>query len=443
MRTLMRLQGLSSTNDLRPHFLLLATIAALATVSCRWFTPTPPDPAAWSIDIRPLTAPAGTSSTEPQLTASGENVILAWVERAGATSTLKFAQRTDEGWSAPLTAASGADWFLSYADPPAVMRLSNGTLVAQWLQQTDPRLEAMDLKLSYSKDEGKTWAPALTPHHDGTKTQHAFASMFEMPGSTLGLVWLDGRESFIETDDPAGGSMTMWYGAFDGAWKQTADAAIDHKVCECCSTAAAATSDGVLTAFRDRSTGEIRNIAVSRLGTNSATSSGSGASNAAWTEPAAVHDDGWKTYSCPVNGPALSARGRQAAVAWFSAPGDEGHSFVAFSEDAGRTWGPPIRLDDAMSIGRVDVELLDDGSAVATWIEYAGGKSELRARLVTPNGIRSAPLSVAGVGEDAAAGLPRLARRGDELIFAWTESGAPNDAGDVPQRVRTAVASLP
>ena len=423
----MTLRRMSSLNDLRPHFLL---IAALSTAGCGWLTPDPPDPAAWAIDIRPLSSPAGTSSTGPQLTASGGEVILAWIERAGASSTLKFAQHTDAGWSAPLTAASGTDWFLSYADPPAVMRLSNGTLVAQWLQQIGP-IEAMDLKLSYSRDAGKTWSPPFTPHHDGTKTQHAFASMFEMPGSTLGLVWLDGRESFLETDDPAGGSMTMWYGAFDAAWKQTADAAIDRKVCECCSTAAAATPDGVLTAFRDRSNDEIRNIAVSRL------------ENSGWTEPATVHDDGWKTYSCPVNGPAISARGRQVAVAWFSAPADEGHSFIAFSEDAGRTWGPPIRLDDTMSIGRVDVELLDDASAVATWIEYAGGKGELRTRLVTPNGIRSAPLSVAGVGEDAAAGLPRLARRDDELIFAWTESGTPDAAGDVPQRVRTAVARLP
>jgi hypothetical protein len=310
------------------------------------------------------------------------------------------------------------------------MRLSNGTLVAQWEQQTQPLVEAMDLKLAYSSDEGKTWSAPFTPHHDGTMTQHAFASMFEMPGSTLGMVWLDGRESFIETDDPAGGSMTLRYAAFDGAWKQTADAAVDHKVCECCSTAAVVTADGILTAFRDRAAGEIRNIAVSRL------------EDAAWSEPATVHDDGWKTYACPVNGPALSARARQAAVVWFSAPGDEGHAFAAFSEDAGRTWGPPVRLDDAMSVGRVDVELRDDGSAVATWIEYVGGHSELRARLVTPNGLRSAPVAVAGVGEEAAAGLPRLAQMNDQLIFAWTESGTPGANGDVPQRVRTAVARL-
>jgi hypothetical protein len=255
--------------------------------------------------------------------------------------------------------------------------------------------------------------------------------MFETAGGGLGVVWLDGRESFLETDDPAGGAMTMWYGAYDTAWKQTVDAAIDHKVCECCSTAVAATADGVLAAFRDRSDMESRNIAVSRL------------ADTGWTEPATVHDDGWKTYACPVNGPALSARGQQAAAAWFSAPGDEGHAYIAFSNDGGRTWGTPIRLDEARSTGRVDVELLEDGSAVATWIEFAGGRSELRARLVVPDGRRSRPVPVAGVGEEAAAGLPRLARHGDDLIFAWTENGPANEAGEARQRVRTAIARLP
>jgi hypothetical protein len=175
--------------------LLFAAAAAFSAATCSWLEPTPPDPAAWSIDIQPLTTPAADQTSEPQLTASAGGAILAWVERAGTTNVLKFAQRTGSGWSAPVSAASGADWFLSYADPPAVMRLSNGTLVAQWLQQTDPRLEAMDLKLSYSKDEGRTWAPPFTPHHDGTRTQHAFASMFELPGSALGLVWLDGARA--------------------------------------------------------------------------------------------------------------------------------------------------------------------------------------------------------------------------------------------------------
>ena len=52
---------------------------------------------------------------------------------------------------------------------------------------------AYDVRLAYSKDEGRSWSPSFTPHTDGTRTEHGFASLFEMPGAGLRLVWLDGR----------------------------------------------------------------------------------------------------------------------------------------------------------------------------------------------------------------------------------------------------------
>jgi hypothetical protein len=389
------------------------------------------DAAEWTLDIRPVAAPAGSNSSEPQLTVSGAGVILSWIERAGATTTLKFAERTRSGWTAPVRVASGDDWFVSYADPPAVTRLSDRTLVAEWLQQIDPRLEATNLQLSYSTDEGRTWAAPFTPHHDGTTTQHAFASMFELPGRSLGLVWLDGRDSLIETDDPAGGSMTMRYAAFDQGWKQIADAAIDRRVCECCSTSAAMTADGVLTAYRDRSGAEIRDIAVSRL------------TDGKWSEPQVVHADNWKIAACPVNGPALSARGRDAAAVWFTAKGDVGQVYAAFSSDAGRSWGAPVRVDAASSLGRVDVELLEPGAAVVSWIEFADNRTQLHARRVEASGARSPAISVGGLTDDRTSGLPRMAWNGSELVFAWTER-APGAAGDdAPLHLRTAVAPLP
>ena len=67
-----------------------------------------------------------------------------------------------------------------------------------------------------------------------------------------------------------------------------------------------------------------------------------------------------------INGPAISARGKDVVVAWFTTKDDQGQSFAVFSKDGGRTWGAPIRLDDSTSTGKVDVELLDDGSAVAS-----------------------------------------------------------------------------
>ena len=156
-----------------------------------------------------------------------------------------------------------------------------------------------------------------------------------------------------------------------------------------------------------------------------------------WTEPKAVHADAWKITACPVNGPMLSARGRDVAVAWFTGQGDQPRAFVAFSKDAGRTFGSPIRLDDAGSLGRVDLELMADGSAVASWIEFADQRAQFRFRRVDPSGIKSPAVTVSGLAGGRASGYPRIGVSGNQIIFAWTES----DNGRA--HVQTAVARFP
>ena len=309
--------------------------------------------------------------------------------------------------------------------------MPDGTLVAQWLLTTDQVTEAYNLLLSYSKDNGKTWAPSFMPHHDGTKSQHGFASMVDMPGGGLGVVWLDGRNSEFLDNKPESGTMTLRFAAFDPNWKQTADAEVDRRVCECCSTTAVATPDGVLTGFRDRDEKEVRDMGVSRL------------ENGRWTPTTIISQDNWTIDLCPVNGPMLSARGRDVAAAWFTVKNDQGQAYAAFSNDAGRSWSAPVRLDDGGSLGRVDVEMLDDGSAIATWVEYAEGRSDFRVRRIDRSGARSAPITVAGVSGGRASGFPRVARRGDELVFSWTASAAPEGSEDGALQVYTAVATLP
>ena len=84
----------------------------------------------------------------PQLTVTGDHALVSWIETQGRTSLLKFAERTVSGWSEPRTAQSGDDWFTSWADVPSVIRLNDGTLVAQWLRTTDEHLEAYDVHLA-------------------------------------------------------------------------------------------------------------------------------------------------------------------------------------------------------------------------------------------------------------------------------------------------------
>lgn len=385
--------------------------------------------------VQALASPAGARSEAPQLTVSSRGVLLSWIEREGTQASLKFAERTSSGWSAVKTVASGDNWFVNWADVPSVVRLADGSLVGHWLQKSGSSTYAYDVRLARSTNDGRTWSPSVTPHHDGTQTEHGFASLFQVPGAGLGLVWLDGRQTAPagaaaqpEHDGHDGGAMTVRYAAFDGKWKQSADMPIDTRVCECCPTTAAVTTDGVIAAFRNRTEDEIRDIYVSRL------------ENGKWTEPKAVHNDNWKISGCPVNGPMLSARGRDVVIAWFTGKDDPGRVFVAFSKDAGRTFGAPIRVDDAGTVGRVDVELLPDGSAMATWIELVAGKTEFRARRVQSSGTKDAAMTIAALANNRTSGYPRLARHSDEFVFAWTEVVAGAPGARASTQVRTAVA---
>lgn len=404
--------------------LTAAGLAALAMSACA--RSDAQQSAGWIVRIERTESPAGPASAQPQITTSDRGAVLSWLETVASETTFKFSQLTPDGWSAPHTIVSGDNFFANWADVPSVIRLADGALVAHWLQKSGHDTYAYDVRLSRSTDEGLTWSPSFTPHHDGTKNEHGFASLFQAPGAGLGLVWLDGRamKPPAAGGDEGTGDMSLRSATFDRDLKPLAEDAIDLRVCECCPTAAAVTADGPIVAFRNRSPEEIRDIYVSRL------------VGGKWAEPAAVHNDGWQLNGCPVNGPALSARGRDVAIAWFTAPGDQGHTFVAFSQDAGKTFGAPIRVDEAGALGRVDVELLPDGSAVVSWIELADKRATFSIRRVERSGQRSAPITVAPLGANRSSGYPRMAREVDELLFAWTGS-------DNSLRVQTASAKLP
>jgi hypothetical protein len=259
----------------------------------------------------------------------------------------------------------------------------------------------------------------VTPHGDKVQTQHGFGSLFQAPGAGLGIVWLDGRAINPDTEE---GNMALRAAIFDVNGRQRPETVVDSRVCECCPLANAATSEGVIVAYRNRSANETRDIYVTRL------------VNGRWNTPVVVHNDGWKIEACPVNGPAISARGREVAVAWFTAPNDQGRTFVAFSHDGGRTFGAPVRVDEASSSGRVGVELLNDGSAAVTWVEFTQQRSQFSVRRIDASGSRGPVVQIAEAGGTR---IPRIAQHGDELLFAWTET-----VNNTP-RIRTARAAAP
>jgi hypothetical protein len=383
------------------------------------------------LPLQTIATPAAPNSAQPQLSVSKHGVLLSWIERSGDLATLKFSERTATGWSAAKTIASGRNWFVNWADVPSALRLPSGAIVAHWLQKSAASTYAYDVRLSYSTDDGTTWSPSFTPHHDGTPTEHGFASLFPIADG-FGLIWLDGREMAVAPkpgeggkgtghDDHGSGNMTVRYARFDRSFKQVEESQVDARVCECCPTTAAATSEGIIAAYRNRSDDEIRDNYVTRL------------VGGKWTTPQPVFSDNWKIAACPVNGPSLSARGTAVAMSWFTVKNEQGHAYAAFSQDSGKTFSAPIRIDDGGTLGRVDMELLPDGSALATWIEFADQRAQFRVRRIERNGTRSAPVTIAGIAGSRSSGYPRAAVANGEAIFAWTEAG---DGGAL--QVRTA-----
>ncbi|HEY0811088.1 MAG TPA: hypothetical protein VGD49_13055, partial [Longimicrobiales bacterium] len=192
------------------------------------------------------------------------------------------------------------------------------------------------------------------------------------------------------------------------------DVEIDPRACDCCQTSAAISSKGPVLVYRDRAANEVRDISIVRY------------SKGRWSEPRPVHRDNWVIPACPVNGPAVTARGKRVAVAWFTGANNAARVFVAFSDNAGDSFDDPIRVDDGNPAGRVDVQFIPDNSVLVSWLERTENKAEVKLRRVYTNGRSSASTTIATSSADRASGFPHMIWRGKDVVFAWTEPGRPS-----------------
>lgn len=368
-------------------------------------------------------SPAAAQSAEPNLVAGDDGrLYLSWIETKSKNEhTLRFSVWTGNGWSAAKTIARGKYWFVNWADFPSLAVLKNGTLAAHWLVRSGPGTYSYDVHVSISRDGGETWSAPVTPHRDGVQAEHGFVSIVPLSSSRFGLFWLDGREMSGEHGHGEG-DMTLRFTTLEADGQLGEERLVDGRVCECCQTSAVKTDSGdVLVVYRDRSETEVRDIGLARL------------SGDRFSKPAILHPDNWKIPGCPVNGPAISARGRVVAVAWYTMATDgAGHVRLAVSRDGGRSFETPISVDDGQPLGRVDTLILADGSVLVCWLENVEDESEIRVRHLRANGTIEKSISAAPTRRSRASGFPHVASAGNQVILAWT------DAED-PPRVRTAL----
>lgn len=308
-------------------------------------------------------------------------------------------------WSEALDIASSPAMLLNWADFPSVTILDDGSMAAHWLERSSDDGHAYDVLLAVSPDGGRTWSEPIRPHLDGTATEHGFVSLLPRAGG-FDVFWLDGRE--YATDGPHPGTQLRHARWTEG--RLGSETVLDDRVCDCCQTEAVETDSGALVVYRDRSSDEIRDIAVVRE------------EGGTWIAPATVGSDRWRIAACPVNGPAAAARGSSVAIAWHTRAGDEPRVLVAFSRDSGRTLGPPLRVDDGGAVGRVDLAWLDDDRVLVTWLADRRSGAGIMLRSVGPGGSLGPALEVAKASADRSSGFPRLAVLDGAAFVARTDT---------------------
>jgi len=362
-----------------------------------------------------IVSPAGQNSAEPNLISGADgNIYLSWIEKFDEKAMLKYSKWEQTKWSDSEIVAEGNDWFVNWADYPAMAVNQNGDMVAHYLQMSDTGSYTYDIKVVAKKSEAKKWSSPVKLHRDSVNAEHGFVSIVPQKDGKFLFAWLDGRNTV--SNDPAhaghqghgggGGPMTIRTAVLTTDLEISNEFELDNSVCDCCQTGAAITSNGPLIIYRDRSEAEIRDMSIVRL------------VDGVWTDPQTIYNDNWNIAGCPVNGPRVAALGNNVAIAWFTAAEGVPKVKLVYSNNAGETFGTPIQLDQGKPIGRVDVDMIDSETIFVSWME---GQDIVAAKIAT-NGEILKRYVLANSASSRNSGFPQMTLLGNKVMIAWTDS---------------------
>ncbi|MEM6770115.1 MAG: hypothetical protein AAF597_05980 [Bacteroidota bacterium] len=332
----------------------------------------------------------------------------------------------DEEWTEQWKITEGNDFFVNWADFPSARfyRDTNDSLAffAHWLAYSGKGTYDYDIMFSANA------RPDAKLHQDTVSAEHGFVSTAQLPEGGLQVTWLDGRytksggaagakEGTEEQGEHGhgGGAMTLRTKALS----DSTSVELDHRVCDCCNTATVATDSLVMVAYRDRSEHEIRDISyvIKRTGSPE------------WSTPKLVHADNWEIAGCPVNGPALAANGAgNIAIVWYTAPADRAQILFSRYEPDLNTWTSPTLLDNANPLGRVDLQLGEDGTAYVTALTATDRDDTANLTLWTIGQQHHNSPTDHGIYREVfaetssarSAGFPKIALHQDRLFWAIT-----------------------
>lgn len=356
----------------------------------------------------------------------GGRIYMSWFEGIEEDIyAIRYSTFYDGLWTTPFSVGISTNYFVNWADFPSIIGMNDKVVAAHWLRKIEGGPYAYNVDIVFPDETNRRWTAPVTPHLDGTPTEHGFVSMKPISENRVLAVWLDGRQTEGRGHDEYeefSKAMTLRSAEVSSDGTITRSRLIDAAVCDCCQTDMTAVNDGFLVVYRDRTEDEIRDISIAKYSNETGE----------WGEPKPVWNDGWEIRSCPVNGPRIVANGDFVAVAWYTMADDESRVNVSASYDGGETFGEPILIAGDESLGRVDLLLSDEGSLFVSHMVWGEPFARVVIRELRADGQLSAPIHVGTTDRSRSSGFPRMQLTDDNILIAWTQT-------DPHFRVRTAL----
>lgn len=399
----------------------------------------PGAPPMYLSDPRTL-AIAGADNGEATVAAEGARVVVTWAAATSGATDIYAAVSEDAGstFGTPVRVNDAPGDANVTGEQPPRAALHGNTLVVIWPSHLGG---SSHIRLARSSDGGRTFAPASTLNPEPLPGARGWASVAFGPDGLVHALWLDGRRagtSSMPHDHASDGAdhgampMPMHSAAkqalISATWSPgtaARETTVADDVCFCCKTALAVGPDGSLyAAYRNIYPNSVRDIAVARWAPGSTTPMAS----------QRVSQDEWHLEGCPDDGPALWVdSSNRLHVVWptsvDAASGRKG-LFYAFSDDAGKTFSPRIRIDDEHSDNAAHPQITGSPAGlVVAWDQLQSGETPRRVVFMRRITNEASPGSTAWTPKlhainaldlGAPAIYPSLATASDQTVFAWT-----------------------
>lgn len=297
-------------------------------------------------------------------------ISLAWIEEDKDIRTVFYARMDKQEGSigAPVAVNQPTEAPYMRQEAPAVAVTGNDVFLTWAL--THPKLTpdkpfSNELRLSRSKDGGKTFLPSVLVNDDAQVIGHSFDSIHVAPDGVIHVAWIDGREGKKEPG-------TFLTRSTDHGRTVEKNLKVDADTCVCCRTSLATGPDGTLyLAWRKVLPDDVRETVVAH-----STDGGS-----TFSSPVIVGHDKWVFPGCP-HRPASIGTDRlgRLYVVWYTEGIDETPAvFLAYSDDRGDTFSPKQKLNVSKGTfpDHPQMAVDPDGRLVIVWEEQSPVRREV------------------------------------------------------------------